>query len=256
MQVLLHAEIKTALRGRMGVFMENLTNYEPVAYLPEDKAARFAEFLTFSGIEDVSNEPDELSGSFVVSTTQADFEKAKNLLNIFSENELEDSEDNSSESSKKVNLYESSADKYSDNLSSAITFLICGIVGLAILVLNDLNIIKLFSTSGASFILTNAVLGCLFIIFLIIGIKSLKYSKDIKSQLAHENEEISKITDWLENNVTKDMIEESYDNGIPEEMKYFSRSEYLKKAVRKEFSETEDGILETVTDNYIEQLFS
>ncbi|MBO5460116.1 MAG: hypothetical protein J5981_07740, partial [Lachnospira sp.] len=153
--------------------MENLTNYEPVAYLPEDKAARFAEFLTFSGIEDVSNEPDELSGSFVVSTTQADFEKAKNLLNIFSENELEDSEDNSSESSKKVNLYESSADKYSDNLSSAITFLICGIVGLAILVLNDLNIIKLFSTSGASFILTNAVLGCLFIIFLIIGIKSL-----------------------------------------------------------------------------------
>ena len=52
------------------------------------------------------------------------------------------------------------------------------------------------------------------------------------------------------------MIEESYDNGIPEEMKYFSRSEYLKKAVRKEFSETEDGILETVTDNYIEQLFS
>lgn len=236
--------------------MENLTNYEPVAYLPEDKALRFAEFLTFSGIEHVSNEPDELSGSFVVSTTHADFEKAKNLLNIFSENELEDSEDNSSESSKKVNLYESSADKYSDNLSSAITFLICGIVGLVILVLNDLNIIKLFSTSGASFILTNAVLGCLFIIFLIIGIKSLKYSKDIKSQLAHENEEISKIADWLEKNVTKDMIEESYDNGIPEEMKYFSRSEYLKKAVLKEFSETEDGILETVTDNYIEQLFS
>lgn len=236
--------------------MENITNYEPVAYLPEDKAARFAEFLTFSGIEHVSNEPDELSGSYVVSTTTADFEKAKNLFNVFSENELGDSEDNSSEASQKGSIYESSADKYSDNLSSAITFLICGIAGLVIMVLNNLHIIKLYSTSGASAVLTNVVLGCLFIIFLIIGIRSLKYSKDIKSLVARENEESEKIINWLQENITEEMIEESYDNEIPEEMKYFSRSEYLKKAIRAEFSEIDDSVLEVVSDKYIEQLFA
>lgn len=237
--------------------MENKLNYEPVAYLTKEQAARFTEFLKFSGIENVSNELDHLSGSYVISTLSADFEKAQNLFHIFSENELEDAkaDDSYTSSAEKTNLYESSAEKYSDNLSSAITFLVCGVIGLCVLLLDDFNVIHLFNSSGAFFILTNLVLGGLFIVFIIIGLKSFSYSKRIKSQIAKENEINQQITEWLQQHITKEMIEASYDNEIPEEMKYFSRSEYLKKAIQAQFTDIEDGIIESVSDNYIEELF-
>lgn len=233
--------------------MENKSNYEPVAYLTNEQAERFTEFLKFSGIEDVSNELDPLSGSNVVSTLSADFEKAQNLFHIFSENELEETA--TDDSSEKSNLYESSAEKYSDNLSSAITFLVCGVIGLVVLLLDDFNVIHLFNSTGAFFILTNLVLGGLFIVFIIIGLKSLSYSKTIKSQIAKENEMNQQIKEWLQQNITKEMIEASYNHEIPEEMKYFSRSEYLKKVIQKEFSDIEEGIIESVSDSYIEELF-
>lgn len=237
--------------------MENKTNFEPVAYLSEEKANRFAEFLKFSGIKEVTNELDSLSGSYVVSTDSTDFEKAQNLFHIFSENELgtEESEISSEASFKRTNLYESSAEKYSDNLSSAITFLICGILGLAVLLLDDFHVIRLFNTSGAFFILSNIVLGGLFLVFIVIGLKSLKYSKTIKSQVALENEEKQQIQEWLQQHITKEMIEASCNQDIPEEMKYFSRSEYLQNAIKAEFTGLDDGIIESACDHYIEELF-
>ena len=38
-----------------------------------------------------------------------------------------------------ANMYENSEDKYKDNLSSAITFFVCGAAGIIILILNDLG---------------------------------------------------------------------------------------------------------------------
>ena len=40
-------------------------------------------------------------------------------------------------------LYESSTDKYKDNLSSAITFFVCGGIGIILMILNDIGIIKM-----------------------------------------------------------------------------------------------------------------
>lgn len=39
-------------------------------------------------------------------------------------------------------LYESSTDKYKDNLSSAITFFVCGGIGIILMILNDIGIHK------------------------------------------------------------------------------------------------------------------
>ena len=41
-------------------------------------------------------------------------------------------------------LYESSTDKYKDNLSSAITFFVCGGIGIILMILNDIGIINSF----------------------------------------------------------------------------------------------------------------
>lgn len=68
------------------------------------------------------------------------------------------------------NLYESNTDKYKDNLSSAITFFICGGIGIILMILNDAGIIKIVTKDSPSFIFINIVLGLLFIGFIAIGV--------------------------------------------------------------------------------------
>ena len=155
-----------------------------------------------------------------------------------------------------ANLYESSEDKYKDNLSSAITFFVCGAAGIIILILNDLGIIKFVVKGSSNFILINIVLGLLFVGFIAIGFWSLKYSKNIKSKAAIESKDTIAIIDWLKENVSKDDIEASYVDDIAEEMKYFNRSDYIKKAILKQFPDTQDALADTISDKYIDMLFN
>ena len=154
-----------------------------------------------------------------------------------------------------ANMYENSEDKYKDNLSSAITFFVCGAAGIIILILNDLGILKFVVKGSSNFILINIVLGLLFVGFIAIGFWSLKYSKNIKNKAAIENKDTDTILAWLNENVSRDDIESSYNNDIAEEMKYFSRSDYIKSAILKQFPETEDNLADTVADKYIDALF-
>ena len=154
-----------------------------------------------------------------------------------------------------ANMYENSEDKYKDNLSSAITFFICGAAGIIILILNDLGILKFVVKGSSNFILINIVLGLLFVGFIAIGFWSLKYSKNIKNKAAIENKDTDTILAWLNENVSRDDIESSYNNDIAEEMKYFNRSDYIKSAILKQFPETEDNLADTVADKYIDTLF-
>lgn len=154
-----------------------------------------------------------------------------------------------------ANMYENSEDKYKDNLSSAITFFVCGAAGIIILILNDLGILKFVVKGSSNFILINIVLGLLFVGFIAIGFWSLKYSKNIKNKAAIENKDTDTILAWLNENVSSDDIESSYNNDIAEEMKYFNRSDYIKSAILKQFPETEDNLADTVADKYIDTLF-
>lgn len=154
-----------------------------------------------------------------------------------------------------ANMYENSEDKYKDNLSSAITFFVCGAAGIIILILNDLGILKFVVKGSSNFILINIVLGLLFVGFIAIGFWSLKHSKNIKNKAAIENKDTDTILAWLNENVSRDDIESSYNNDIAEEMKYFNRSDYIKSAILKQFPETEDNLADTVADKYIDTLF-
>lgn len=154
-----------------------------------------------------------------------------------------------------ANMYENSEDKYKDNLSSAITFFVCGAAGIIILILNDLGILKFVVKGSSNFILINIVLGLLFVGFIAIGFWSLKYSKNIKNKAAIESKDTDTILAWLNVNVSRDDIESSYNNDIAEEMKYFNRSDYIKSAILKQFPETEDNLADTVADKYIDALF-
>jgi len=52
------------------------------------------------------------------------------------------------------------------------------------------------------------------------------------------------------------MIDASYDGSqMAEEMKYFSRSSYIKNEINKKYPDLNDDIVDSIADEYIEKIF-
>ena len=155
------------------------------------------------------------------------------------------------------NVYENSKEKYQDNLSSAITFLVCGIAGLVIVLLNDFGVLHFFSLKGASGILTNVVLIGLFAAFIVIAFISFKAARNAKSKIAAESRTNTEIQDWLYENLNAEIIDSSYDcSELADEMKYFNRSSYIKNVISEKYPDLKEEIADAIADEYIEKIFS
>lgn len=152
--------------------------------------------------------------------------------------------------------YEKSKDKYQENMSTAVTFFLFGVAGIVVVILNVIGVLKFFSLKNASGILMCVVLSLMFIIFAVIGIASFIAAKGNKRNAKIEDDNRSKVMDWLSDNVTTDDIESSYNSDdISEEMKYFERSDYIKKSIKAQFPDLGDEFVENITDQYIESNF-
>ena len=258
--------------------------YEILAYVDEEESAKkFVELLKYSGIKDCKFEYGKISGAYEIFVTPQSYELANNIYKQvlsdkviegieneainedIDEDELDEIKEEAQEEILEVNttsafrepvLYESKEEKYKDNLSSAFTFIICGIIGVAVLVLNDVGVLKLVTTSSSSFIVINVVLGILFVLFLGIGIWSLVYSKKLKKLAKEESNKIKEITEFLEENVLQDEIDEEVNIDIPDELKFYNRVDYVKSVVKKEFEDYEDDLLSHVSEKYIEALYN
>ena len=96
----------------------------------------------------------------------------------------------------------------------------------------------------------------MFVAFIVIAFISFKAAKKAKSNISTEEKTNSELQDWLTSNITADMIDASYDGSqMAEEMKYFSRSSYIKNEINKKYPDLNDDIVDSITDEYIEKIF-
>ena len=107
-----------------------------------------------------------------------------------------------------------------------------------------------------SFLFINIVLGLLFIGFIAIGVWSLKYSNKIKAKAETEDKKAADVLNWLEDNITKEDIENSYTGDIQEEMKYFNRTAYVKEQLTVQFTELSDEEAENFSEQFVEKMFN
>lgn len=68
----------------------------------------------------------------------------------------------------------------------------------------------------------------------------MKYSNKIKAKAETEDKKAADVLNWLEDNITKEDIENSYTGDIQEEMKYFNRTAYVKEQLTVQFTELSD----------------
>lgn len=146
--------------------------------------------------------------------------------------------------------YVSKEDKYQELKSTGYSFLLVSIFGLILLVLNILKVITLFNG-----IFSYIVLGTLFIIFLYVGISTLRNASQISLEIDAENAQTKEINDWLYENVRKYNLNKILDikNFEYKEVYYLKLIEKIKELVKNEFRGLEDNYIESIIEEYYDK---
>jgi hypothetical protein len=153
-------------------------------------------------------------------------------------------------------FYRDSADKAEDNRSSAVVLLVVGIVGIILSVLCALGIIPLFQSS-ANRIMTIGVMSFMFLVFIIMGVVSFKSAKKYSSIAKGEQELRVELKKWCDDNLKAEKLDEGLLEAEDEDdqLLYFQRTERMKKCIRDNFLNLDEGLLDHFVDEYYPVLF-
>jgi len=183
------------------------------------------------------------------------------------DNDAEDSEITPEETMKmitpdphrivKAEPFVKSSERAENYKSSAAALLIVGIGGLAFLILSYTGIIKINLAANIN-TLFYVAMGIMFLIFIVIGVKSLGAAKAIAAGSKDEEELTDKIYNFINSNYSATLIDEkviSAEVALTEEEKFFPRSNYIKSAIVDNFGELDDAYLTELTETAYANIF-
>lgn len=147
--------------------------------------------------------------------------------------------------------YKSRKDSFVEHRSGAYVLILCGIFGIAVLILNALSILKL-PFDGSSSILTNIVMGGLFFVFLASGIFSMVKAIKLKPLVSVEEEDTKKAIEFLKDKLSAKVY--SFDKEEGYEERYLEAVEKMAQDLDDAFPEFEPGFSTYIVDNYADGL--
>ncbi len=260
------------------------------AFLPvftfetKELAEKFASYLSYSGIIALQNEDE--NNNVTISVRENEIKKAKKYFAAFysveASNALErefedikeandevkeayskDYEDNHettmqeelddalSEIVYNSGTYEKRTDKATDALSTSITFLIFGSLGLLMILLSIFNLINFLG--GPMFYILGTII---FVGFIAVGISSYKSYSKYKAEAIEEENLTQGLFSWLKENLTEDIINEvtekldKTDIAKYEDLKYFQLSSKIKQMITAQFGDIDSAYLDYIVEEY------
>ena len=151
--------------------------------------------------------------------------------------------------------YVNNEEKAEENRTSAYTLLTVGGAGLIVIALFFLGIID-FGTSLTNKYMITGVMGVLFILFIVMGIVSLKNSKILTKKAHKENNLTAEIKKWCIDNLKEKEIDQLLSLEQQSlELKYFQRFDYMKKAIQKQFMNLDESYLDRLIEEVYADIF-
>ncbi len=151
-------------------------------------------------------------------------------------------------------VYKKKKDKYEDLRSSAYSLLFIGVIGFTIILLMLAKIID-FNLSAVSFSIFVLSMGTLFVIFIASGAYSLAKANKVKNEITDEKDLTEEIKDYITTTISSNTEIKIVSQDETQEVKYFARSEYIKKLVKNKFGEQDDAFIDFIIDEIYDDLF-
>lgn len=243
------------------------TDSRPIMFGEQIQMERLAEFLKYNGLKTVnlkeSNDAKDTFGNFLWELYIGGQEEmqAKKATAVFLQEEakaakaaaadLFETESEPEPAQRSVGVYHNSEEQSKEFRSSATVLLGVGSVGFIACILILFDVIDLNLTASSKYMSTG-VMGALFVLFIVMGILSLRSSKKLETKAASENMLTEELTAWCMSNLTKENIDaELTDAETSEEELYFKRTAVMKERITTQFVNLEESYL----DNFIEERY-
>ena len=163
--------------------------------------------------------------------------------------------ENPEERPKLTTHYVNNAEKAEENRSSAFTLLFVGTLGLIFIVLYFFDLLPIHRNVVNKY-MVSGVMGVLFLLFIVMGIISMKNSRILAKKARKENSLTREIKRWCRENFDKDSIDQELSiTDASEEIKYFQRVERMKALIQKQFMNLDEGYLDRLLDEMYPEFF-
>lgn len=147
--------------------------------------------------------------------------------------------------------YQCIEDSYIENRSGAGVLIFCGLLGLTALLLNYLGVFNI-PMRGFSLVLTYVVMGCLFFVFLISGIRSAIKAKTLKPLVEKEKNDIEKAVQFLKTSLDSYEYKNLKEEGS--EVAYLNIYDKAAKDLKLFLTDAPEGFSSYVCDKYLGDL--
>ena len=156
---------------------------------------------------------------------------------------------------KTPHTYVDAGKKLEDAASTAWSFTFLGVLGFIILILIWAGILPL-SISYGTLLLGTIIMGILFLIFILVGIRAFFDRGRLRSVKAKEDANICQIRQWFQEYYSADAISNGMDEeDLSIEQLYFLRSENISRLLAEEFPELEEPFAEYMLENIYQMYF-
>lgn len=173
------------------------------------------------------------------------------------ETDLESTEEDSDQdpstedhSSYETATYVMKADQYKDYNATVWVFLLTGIVGIAVVILNIVGVLSIFNG-----ILPTIVMSALFLFFIYIGISTHTKAKKIQAEIEEENNLTEKINLWLKENITDEFLASQHNDSISKELNYIKITETIKQMLKDHFGNQNPAYLDRLIEEFYTATF-
>ncbi|MBE5950253.1 MAG: hypothetical protein E7260_01520 [Lachnospiraceae bacterium] len=147
------------------------------------------------------------------------------------------------------NLHLSAKDRYQEYRSSGIMLLVFAALIIAFAFLNFFEIITIMA-SGPSLV----VLGIAAVIFIYLGISSLKSTGKLLEEADEEEKTTSEILTFLKVNFPKEVLDQMQDDSMSDELLYFTQMNAMKEALLAQCPNTDENYIDAILEDYFNSL--
>ncbi|MDF2512619.1 MAG: hypothetical protein K0S04_2485 [Herbinix sp.] len=147
-------------------------------------------------------------------------------------------------------VYVMKADQYKDLTGTVWIFLLFGIAGLVVVLLNVIGVLHFFNGW-----IPNTVMGALFLFFLYVAQSTSSKAKKVQTEIDEENKLTEQINDWLKANVTEVLVSSLQDENISDELNYIRVTDKVKDMLIEEFGNQNLAYLDRLIEEYYNENF-
>jgi len=152
-----------------------------------------------------------------------------------------------------MKIYVDEQKRYEDTKATGQCFTGVGAIGLIAIVLLDTGVIKLAALDSVNKLMVSIVMGLVFLIFFIIGMKSFMELKDISKKIDRNNSLEEEIMEYATVTHRDELMTSSGEKGDAcSGDLYYKRAELITSVITEKYSLLEESFL----DHMVEEIYS